>query len=58
MPISERAIADDPGHALILDLWSIAAGRRATLPDVARLNTLLDTIGLLALAGLLFALRA
>src|SRR5437588_12594993 len=22
VPISERAIADDPGHALLLDLWS------------------------------------
>ena len=58
VPISERAIADDPGHALLLDLWSMATHRRATLPDVARLNTLLDTIGLLALAGLLFSLRA
>jgi len=58
VPISERAIADDPGHALLLDLWSLATGKRATLPDVARLNTLVDTIGLLALAGLLFALRA
>ncbi len=58
VPISERAIADDPGHALLLDLWSMATHRRATLPDVARLNTLLDAIGLLALVGLLFALRA
>ena len=30
VPISERAIADDPGHALILDLWSIASRHRAT----------------------------
>jgi hypothetical protein len=58
VPISERAIADDPGHALLLDLWSMATRSRATLPDVARLNTLLDALGLLALAGLLFALRA
>jgi hypothetical protein len=58
VPISEHAIADDPGHALLLELWSMAVHRRATLPDVARLNTLLDTIGLLALAGLLFSLRA
>ena len=58
VPISERAIADDPGHALLLELWSIAVSRRATLVDVARLNTLVDTIGLLALAGLVFALRA
>ena len=58
VPISERAVADDPGHALILDLWSIATRSRATLPDVARLNTLIDTVGLVTLAGLLFALRA
>lgn len=58
IPISERAHADDPGHALMLGLWSAATGKRATLVDVARLNTLLNTIGLLTLAGLLFALRA
>jgi hypothetical protein len=58
VPISERAIADDPGHALLLELWSTATRNRATLPDVARLNTLLDALGLLALAGLLFSLRA
>jgi hypothetical protein len=58
VPISERAIADDPGHALLLELWSMAVQRRATVTDVARLNTLVDTIGLVALAGLLFALRA
>lgn len=58
VPMSERAIADDPGHALLLGLWSMATRRHADLIDVARLNTLTDTIGLLTLAGLLFALRA
>lgn len=58
VPLSERAIADDPGHAFLLDLWAMATKQRATLPDVARLNTLLDTLGLLALAGVLFAVRA
>jgi hypothetical protein len=58
VPISERAVADDPGHALLLDLWSMVAHRRATVPDVARLNTLIDALGLVALAGLLFALSA
>ncbi len=58
VPLSERAIADDPGHAFLLDLWTMATGKRATLPDVARLNTLLDTLGLVALAGVLFAVRA
>lgn len=58
VPISERAIADDPGHALLLGLWSMATRRHADLIDVAHLNTLADTLGLLTLAGLLFALRA
>ena len=58
VPMSERAIADDPGHALLLALWSVTTRRHADLIDVARLNTLTDTIGLLTLAGLVFALRA
>ena len=58
VPMSERAIADDPGHALLLGLWSMATRRHADLIDVARLNTLTDTLGLLTLAGLLFVLRA
>lgn len=58
VPLAEYAIADDPGHAFLLDLWAMAKQSRATLPDVARLNTLLDTLGLLTLAGVLFAVRA
>ena len=58
VPISERAIADDPGHALLLGAWSIVRQRPATLVDVARVNVLVDTLGLLALAGLLWAMRA
>ena len=58
VPISERAIADDPGHALLLGLWAMAKRSPATLVDVARLNTLVDTLGLLALAGLAWAMRA
>lgn len=57
VPIGERALADDPGHALLLNGWSAATGRRATLSDVARLNTIVNTLGLLTLAGLLMALR-
>ena len=58
VPMSERAIADDPGHALLLGLWSMATRQHADLIDVARLNMLTDAIGLVTLAGLLFALRA
>lgn len=57
-PISEHAIADDPGHALLLSAWAALTGEPATLVDVARLNTLLNTIGLVTLAALLFSLRA
>ena len=57
VPISERAQADDPGHALLLNAWAAATGRRATLVDVARLNTVLNALGLVTLAGLLVALR-
>ncbi|MDP1907414.1 MAG: hypothetical protein Q8K85_03870, partial [Hyphomicrobium sp.] len=57
VPISERAQADDPGHALLLNAWSAATGRRAPLTDVARRNTILKTLGLLTLAGLRVALR-
>ena len=58
IPISERAIADDPGHALLLSVWAAMTGKPATLVDVARLSTLLNTIGLVTLAALLFSLRA
>ena len=58
IPISERAIADDPGHALLLSAWAALTGERASLVDVARLNTLLNLAGLVALAALLFSLRA
>ena len=58
VPMSERAVADDPGHALLLGLWAIAKRSPATLVEVARLNTLVDTLGLLSLAGLLWAMRA
>ena len=58
VPISERAIADDPGHALLLAAWAVAKRDHATLVDVARLNVLVDTLGLLALAGLMWAMRA
>ena len=30
VPMSERAIADDPGHALLLGLWAMATRRHAT----------------------------
>ena len=58
-PISEEAIGDDPGHAFLLALWTIASDDdAATLVDVAWLNIALNSLGFLLLASFLFALRA
>lgn len=58
MPISEYAIADDPGHALFLDFWAAASKRKASLAEVAYLNFALNSLGLIVLASFLFAARA
>lgn len=57
-PISEEAIGDDPGHALLLALWSIVGDRAISLVDVATLNIVLNGLGFVLLAAFLFALRA
>lgn len=58
-PISEEAIGDDPGHAFLLAIWMIIRDdKEATLVDVARLNIALNSLGFLALASFLFAIRA
>lgn len=53
--ITELALGDDLGHALLLDLWAIASGRSASLVDVARLNIGLNILGFVVLASFLFA---
>ena len=58
IPIADRALADDPGHALLLNIWSAITGERATLPDAARINVLVNALGLLAFALLLVWLGA
>lgn len=58
LPISDEAIADDPGHAFLLGLWARFAGRDATLLDTARLNIGIDVLGLAMLVAILIALRA
>lgn len=58
MPISEYAIADDPGHALFLDILAIASQRKVSLADVAYLNIGLNSLGLILLASFLFAIGA
>lgn len=56
IPISDRALADDPGHALVLALWALAADRSILVIDVAHLNLVINLVGLLLLAGLLMVL--
>jgi hypothetical protein len=53
--ITELALGDDLGHALLLDLWSIANDRAASLVEVARLNIGLNLLGFIVLASFLFA---
>lgn len=56
IPISDRALADDPGHALVLAVWALAADRSILVLDVAHLNLIINLAGLLLLTGLLLAL--
>lgn len=58
IPISDKALADDPGHALILAWWSRLADRTVTLVDVAHLNLTINLVGLVLLAATLLCLRA
>lgn len=58
IPISEYSLGDDPGHALFLGIWAMASDSTVTLVDVARLNAALNTVGLVVLAGFIFALGA
>lgn len=56
VPISDRALADDPGHALVLAFWALAADRSMLVIDVAHLNLIINLAGLLLLAGILLVL--
>lgn len=58
LAINEKAFADDPGHALFLDLYATLSQREVRLVDVVYLNQAINILGFVALATLLFALRA
>jgi hypothetical protein len=58
VPISEYALADDPGHALFIGILALATKRNVSLADVACLNIAIDALGFIALACILFAMRA
>ncbi|WP_139374024.1 hypothetical protein [Enhydrobacter aerosaccus] len=53
--ITQSALGDDLGHALLLDLWAIASDTPASLVDVAHLNIGLNILGFVVLASFLFA---
>ena len=58
LPVSEEAIADDPGHAFLLGLWARLADRDATLLDAAHLNIGINVLGLALLSAVVVALGA
>ena len=55
LPVEDVA-ADDRGHTLLLNLWSLLTRREPTREDLVRLNFGLNTIGFLALSASLAAL--
>lgn len=57
LPIADYALADDPGQALLLGLAARLKNRPMSVADVARLNILINLIGMLSVASLLFAAR-
>lgn len=57
LPIADAAAGDDPGPALVLGLYAALSGAVVTETDVSRVNTILNYVGLVSLAGLLFRLR-
>lgn len=57
-PIANAAVADDPGHALLLGLAARVLDRKMAVVDVARLNIAIDFAGMVCIAALLFAVRS
>ncbi len=55
-PIADGILADDPGHALLLSLRALVLDRPVNLVDVARINLLINFLGMAAVtAALMFA---
>jgi hypothetical protein len=57
LPIADLSAGDDPGPPLVLGLYAALSGAVVTETDVSRVNTILNYVGLVSLAGLLFRLR-
>ncbi len=58
IPIEDRSLADDFGHALLLGVTASILNKKMRVVDVVRLNAWINVVGLLALLSLLFAVRA
>ena len=54
-PIANHAGADDPGHALLLGLAARLKNESISLVDVAKLNILINLVGILSVVALLFS---
>lgn len=57
LPIADDSPGDDPGPPLVLDLYAAVSGAAVTETDVSRVNTILNYIGIVSLAGLLLCMR-
>lgn len=57
VPIADVSAGDDPGPALVLSAYAALTGAVVVENDVSRVNSILNYIGIGALAVLLFSLR-
>ena len=56
-PFSSYSLADDPGHALLLGLVARIKDKPVSIQDVAKINIIINFLGLFFLGALLFAAR-
>jgi hypothetical protein len=56
VPFAEISRADDPGHALLLGLYSMATGKVINFERASMLNTFINYSGISVLTALLFSL--
>ncbi len=57
VPIADYSAGDDPGQVLALGISAILTQKAATQNDISRMNSTLNYVGLVLLAGLMFCLR-
>lgn len=57
VPFSDRSVADDPGHALVLGILARIVDRDVSYIDIARINLCINAAGIAVLVALLLGLR-